>query len=55
MTVPETSKLQTEKRVIAAFQRITWSFSKVKALGVWFSTIEEESEFKLPRQKKIPT
>ena len=32
------------KRVIAAFHHITWSFSKVKALGVWFSTIKEQSE-----------
>ena len=31
--------MRLHKRVIAAFQHITWSFSKVKALGVWFSTI----------------
>ena len=36
--------MRLHKRVIAAFQHIIWSFSKVKALGIWFSTIKEESE-----------
>ena len=36
--------MRLNKRVIAAFQHITWSFSEVKALGVWVSTIKEESE-----------
>ena len=30
-------------RTIEANKNITWSFHKVKALGVWFSTIKEES------------
>ena len=32
-----------QRRIISAFQHIMWFVHKVKALGVWFSTIKEES------------
>ena len=44
--------LRLQKRIIAAYQNITWAFSKVNALGVWFSTIKEESLLLNYREKK---
>ena len=35
--------LRLQRRTIETNKNITWSFHKVKALGVWFSTIKEES------------
>ena len=44
--------LRLQKRIIAAYQNITWAFSKVNALGVWFSTIKEESLLLNYQEKK---
>ena len=35
--------MRFQRRKIAAFQNILWPSHKVKALGVWLSTIKEES------------
>ena len=35
--------MRFQRRKIAAFKNISWPSHKVKALGVWLSTIKEES------------
>ena len=35
--------MRFQRRKIAAYQNISWPSHKVKALGVWLSTIKEES------------
>ena len=35
--------MRFQRRKIAAYKNISWPSHKVKALGVWLSTIKEES------------
>ena len=35
--------MRFQRRKIAAYQNISWPSHKVKALGVWLSTVKEES------------
>jgi len=41
-----------QKRRIEINKNIRWSFGKVNALGVWFSTIKEESAMLNFQEKK---
>ena len=46
--------MRFQRRKIAAYQNISWPSHKVKALGVWLSTIKEESVTLNYEEKRRP-